>query len=1030
MGTRRRSNSTAAALVDGDPENSLTSEHGISSEVAALPTVLNGSAPADPPVLNQPRAVPSALSNTDPLALVPELSVRATSALLLYFEHQYGKARLEDLWRREQIGQSLEYLKTPTNFISLSFLEELCDLLVRESADPKFTRTAGLLTAKPEAIGFAYYLLKAAGSPKICYQKTIELAPTYNRVGTFSIERLQTNELIFTYVSRVPERNRNICELRMGQFSSFPMIWGLPPAQVIELQCQLTGADCCRYHVTWHSPIRAWRQLLGVAAGAGVGLSSSWLTSAPLPAAVAFFSLSGGVIGAWLHSRNELRLKDDYLLAQSKGLMDSLRDLQLRYEEVYKSNIQLEQRVGEHTKEISEAKDKLEEANRKLEEALAKQRELDKLKTQFFDNVSHELRTPLTLILLSLESLLRNNRNDVPAALQPHLENIDRSSTRLLRLINDLLDLAKIEAGKTRLRYESVDLISFLKSVLLPFHVLAEQKRIRLLLEGAEGTPILADAEKIDVVFQNLISNALKFTPDGGEVIIRVSEDSSRTFVEIADTGVGMNPEDLAMIFDRFAQADFSGIRRFGGTGIGLALVKETVELHGGTISVNSTLGKGSCFRIALPKGTAHIREELRERRADDIPVWRERRSIPGDPLGRPRPMRLAQDKMVEPEPPQEDSRIEAAKRKILVVEDDPAMRRFLVSILRQQYRVIEAGDGKEALRQTSEQHPDLVLSDVVMPLMSGLQLTNALKGAPETADLPVILLTARGEADNAAHGLSCGANDYIGKPFSPRELLARIETQLRLRDAALRVAENERLAAVGLLTSGFAHEVRNPLNGLLNALGPLKSTLDATHDSETSGLVQIIEECGQRISHLAESLLLFGRPAGAKSRVDVCGSLDTTVHVLGWRTPAGVRVEREYRCRDWIAGDAAALNQVWLNLLDNALRAVGKSGTIRISTERVDDVLVTTVADSGPGIPQEHLSRIFEPFFSTRPAGEGSGLGLALSRRIVMQHGGTVAVSTEAGRGTKFEVSLPIERLEMQPFTQPRETGQIAQQG
>src|SRR5262249_33250340 len=251
----------------------------------------------------------SALSIDDPLAIAPELSVRATSALLLYFEHQYGIARLEELWRRERIGVSLEYLKTPTNFISLTFLEELCDLLVRESADPKFTRTAGLFTAKPEAIGFAYYLLKAAGSPKICYQKTVDLAPTYNRVGTFNIERLEGTELIFTYSSRVPERNRNICELRMGQFSSFPMIWGLPPAHVVELQCQVSGADCCRYHLTWHSPIRAWRQLIGVAAGAAVGLAGGWLTSAPLPASVILCAFSGSLVGAWLHARNELRLK-------------------------------------------------------------------------------------------------------------------------------------------------------------------------------------------------------------------------------------------------------------------------------------------------------------------------------------------------------------------------------------------------------------------------------------------------------------------------------------------------------------------------------------------------------------------------------------------------------------------------------------------------------------------------------------------------------------------------------------------------
>jgi signal transduction histidine kinase len=1027
MATRRRSNSSATALVDAESNPTLTSD----SHASKVPTseLINGSGHAEPSSQSEPRPAYRTLTSEDPRSHAPELSVRATSALLLYFEHEYGLPRLEELWRREKISLSLQYLKTPSNYISLGFLEELCDLLVRESGDPKFTRTAGLFTARPEAIGFAYHMLKAFGSPRMCYEQMITLSSTYNRVGEFSIERLEEREFTFTYLSHERELSRNICELRMGQFSSFPMIWRLAPAHIEELQCQVNGAACCRYHMTWQNPIRSWRYIVGLALGAASGLVASKLGTAALPDSVVLLSLVGGLLGAWLDARNELRRKDEYLLAQNKGLADSARDLQRRYEEVYKSNIQLEQRVRERTKEISEAKDKLEEANQKLEVALAKQRELDKLKTQFFDNVSHELRTPLTLILLSLESLLRNNRSDVPATLRHHLETIDRSAARLLRLINDLLDLAKIEAGKTRLRYESIDLISFLKSVLLPFHVLAEQKRIRLSLEGAEGTPILADAEKIDVVFQNLISNALKFTSDGGEVTVRVSEDSSCIFVEIADTGVGISPKDLGMIFDRFAQADSTGIRRFGGTGIGLSLVKETVEIHGGNISVTSTPGKGSSFRIALPKGTAHIREELRERRADDIPVWRERRAVPGDPLGKAKPLRGTPEKIVESEqPPDETSPGEEAKKKILVVEDDPAMRRFLVNILRQQYRVVEAGDGSEALRQTAQQRPDLVLSDVVMPVMSGLQLTNTLKSTPETSDLPVILLTARGEADNAVYGLSCGANDYIGKPFAPRELLARIETQLRLREAALRVAENERLAAVGLLTSGFAHEVRNPLNGLLNALGPLRKMLEAPQHSHSSELVQIMEDCGQRIAHLAESLLQFARPSGKRTLVDVCGSLEKTVRVLKWRTPADVQLEWEFRCTEPVVGDAAALNQVWLNLVDNALRAVGKTGKILIATEVVEGDLVVTVTDSGPGIPKEHVGKIFEPFFSTRPAGEGSGLGLAISRRIVNQHGGSLSVFSELGKGTRFAVALPMKDLGTHPFTLSGESAQTAQ--
>lgn len=936
----------------------------------------------------------------------PELSIRAIFATLLYFERQYGAGRLQQIWARSHLGLSLDYLKTPTNFVSLRFLEKIAGLLVEESGDPRFMRKAGLFTATVEGIGFPYYMVKAFGSVRSCYQKIIELYPTYNRVGEFTIERLERDRMLLRYRSRVPESNRNICELRMGQFASAPAIWGLPYAKVSESHCQLRGDECCRYHVIWQNPMLAWRRYPGLAIGLAAGLGFWAIGGAPLQIIAPALTVLGGIAGSWLDLRHELRRKDEYIASQNEGMMDSMRDLQQRYEEVYKSKLELEQRVEERTHDLSEANGKLQDANVKLGEALAKQKEVDELKTRFFDNVSHELRTPLTLILLSLESMIKNNRPDVPAWVRQHLETIERSSNRLLRLINHLLDLAKMEAGKTRLRYESVDLREFIKSMLLPFHVFADQKRIQFSVEGGVVSAVLVDAEKMDSVFQNLVSNALKFTPEGGSVTVRISENDSQAVIEIADTGVGMGTQDLPVIFDRFAQADSSGLRRFGGTGIGLALVKETVELHGGAISVTSELGVGSCFRVTLPKGTSHVREELRERRADDVPVIRDRRAL-GAPLASLRPM-LDQESTLDLLDGV-DSLTDTARARILVVEDDPAMRRFLVNILRQRYQVIEASDGEDGLRRASAGGVDLVLSDVVMPRMSGLQLTRALKEKFETSEVPVVLLTARGEADNAADGLTCGANDYIGKPFSPRELLARIETQLRLRDAALAVAENERLAALGLLTSGFAHEVRNPLNGLLNSLSPLKKALEGVGSPGTGGLLEIIQECGNRIRHLSESLLSFARPSEGEGPVDVPASIDAALKLLGWRTPPGVVVERRYDFLESIRGHAAALNEVWLNLIDNALRAIGNEGRLTLSTERCGDDLRVIVADSGAGIPEGKIERIFEPFFSTRPAGEGSGLGLALCRRIILQHGGRISATSEPGRGTRILVTLPI---------------------
>ncbi|HZI15106.1 MAG TPA: ATP-binding protein [Myxococcus sp.] len=933
----------------------------------------------------------------------PEVSVRTTSTLLLYFERTYGAERLRALWQRESVPLSLEYLHTLSNYISLRFLERLASLLIRESGDPRFMRNAGLFISSPEAMGFAYYLLRAFGSPKMCYVKTIELGPSYNRVGAFEVEQLEQKRLVLRYHSRVPETNRDICELRMGQFASFPTIWNLPPAEVRESECQVHGAPACRYHLTWMDPLTQWGHYLGLWLGAVAGLGASALDWGDPFFSVASLAAAGFSAGGWLDSRRELRRKDEALSSQTQATMGSLRELQERYDEVYRTKLALEDRVAERTRELSET-------NVKLEASLARQQELDRLKTEFFDNVSHELRTPLTLILLTVESLQKRHEDAV--AVRQHLATMDRSAQRLLRLINNLLDLAQLESGRARLRYQPLELYGFLGSVVAPFRAMADRQELWLQLEGQEVEPIHGDPERLDIVFQNLLSNALKFTQAGG-VTVRVREDATDVLVEVEDTGPGIAPQDIPVIFDRFAQADNSGTRRFGGTGIGLALVKETLELHSGGISVKSVQGKGTTFLVRIPKGTAHIREDLRERRRAELPVRRERRvsgSFPTvEPSGPPAPTPPGQT--VLPSGARDHAGPAAGAPRVLVVEDDREIRGFISRLLTEHYAVLEAVNGEEGRQRALAERPDLIVSDVMMPLLSGLQMLAALRADPRTVDIPVILLTARQEVSAKVEGLGTGANDYLGKPFSPRELLARIETQLRLREAAIRVAENERLAAIGLLTSGFAHEVRNPLNGLMNAMAPLKETLAAGPEAAeaSKAMLELMEECGQRIRQLAESLLSFVRTSDAPVQLSLDVSLDSTMSVLAWRVPSGVTVERAYQFSGPVLGDPGSLNQVWLNLLDNALRAVGDKGRVRVATARQGDEAVVTISDDGVGIRPEDMERLFHPFFSTRAAGEGTGLGLALSRRIVMRHGGRIVLTSEPGKGTQVEVRLPM---------------------
>ncbi|MBN1207089.1 MAG: response regulator [Myxococcaceae bacterium] len=928
----------------------------------------------------------------------PELSVRAVSVLLLYFRREYGEERLRQAWKKHGLGLSLEYVTTLTNFISFQFLERLVDALVDESGDPAFTTKAGRLAATPEAIGFLFHAVRTFGTAKAVYVKTVELFPTLNRVGQFTIESLSNNHMVLAYRSRSAERNRNLCEGRMAQLASVPTIWDLPPAQVLELQCHVRGADCCRYELNWHETVRGWRTGAGLLAGVAVGTGMGLMGLGTLPVLVPTIALGAASFGAWLDARLEVRRKDEYLAAQNEGLLQSLRDLERRYDEVYQSNLALEDRVAARTRELTET-------NAKLEAALNTQKELTRLKSEFFDNVSHELRTPLTLILLSLESLMQRDPATIPASVRQHLATMERSANRLLKLINNLLDLAQMEAGKTRLRYQPVELFGLLNTLLSPFKVMAEKKGIRLALEGGTVTAIHADVERVEIVFQNLISNALKFTQEGA-VTVRIHEDDTSVHVEVLDTGPGIAPQDIPVIFDRFAQADSTGTRRFGGSGIGLALVKETVDLHAGHIGVRSEVGKGSAFHVRLPKGTAHIREDLRDRRVVELPVRRERRSY-SQGLPAVRPGTGPTEGAEETAPPNAP--------RILVVEDDTEIRGFVTSVLSADYRVLEAVNGEEGCQLAIKEQPDLIVSDVMMPVMSGLQMLAQLRGLPETSDIPVILLTARQEVAEKVEGLGVGASDYLGKPFSPRELLARIEAQLRLRDAAVRAAENERLAATGLLTSGFAHEVRNPLNGLMNAILPLRdSVLSGQPDPELArAMLEVIEECGTRIRHLAESLLSFVRASDKPVPVNLDASLDSTLSILAWRVPHEVVVERDYRCDALVMGDPGSLNQVWVNLLDNALRAVGTSGRVKVSTERDGDTAVVAVTDTGVGIKPEDMEKLFQPFFSTRAAGEGTGLGLALCRRIILRHGGQIRLTSEYGKGTRSEVRLPLESLE-----------------
>lgn len=424
----------------------------------------------------------------------------------------------------------------------------------------------------------------------------------------------------------------------------------------------------------------------------------------------------------------------------------------------------------------------------KLRDELRKEREklnaLNQQQFRFFTNISHEFRTPLTLIISPIENLLK--RKTDPET-QQALTVMKRNSNHLLKLINQLLDLSKIEANSLSIHAHPVRIVQFTRYLASSFESAARQKNISfsLLCNENEDLILYIDPDKYEKVMNNILSNALKFTPEGGKIMISCNLHKPRFSnndpasnpgdlqyfeVKIRDTGIGIPADKLDKIFNHFYQVDNSSTRKYEGTGIGLALSKELVELHHGKIHVNSIVAKGSEFIISLPLGKNHLSKE--EIVSEQIEEYRPEKSTIN--LLPPQPLSGASV-----------NGYQSAKQNaetILIIEDNEDMRGLLRMHLKREYAVIEAGDGEEGLKIAEKRQPALVISDIMMPKMDGLTFCRQLKSTEQISHIPVILLTARSLREHKMEGLETGADDYLNKPFDREELLIRIANLIEQR--------------------------------------------------------------------------------------------------------------------------------------------------------------------------------------------------------------------------------------------------------
>jgi signal transduction histidine kinase len=690
--------------------------------------------------------------------------------------------------------------------------------------------------------------------------------------------------------------------------------------------------------------------------------------------------------------------------------------------------------------QLDKSRQLLEESNRKL-------LDLDRVKSRFFANVSHELRTPLTLLLAPLETLMQERGSALEPEIRQLLLIMQGNGMRLLKLINDLLDLVRLESGKMEVKREPIVIERFLRGVVNAVKKTAEDRGIRVEVRSDQniGT-VPTDSDKLERILLNLLFNALKFTPAGGKIQLNASRQNGALMLQVSDTGTGISGEQLPFIFDRFWQADTSSERKYGGLGIGLALVKELVEIQGGKVSVTSEIAKGTQFTIRLPYQELDPQSnkvlEPAESSAAELPPESNQTETGAETwlknLNRQADLHPSITPLRESIRPVETS-VHSGQPRLLIADDEPDMLKYLKAQLDNSFQVIEAVDGQQAVEKASQFLPDVIVCDMMMPEKNGLEVCRDLRQRTSTRAIPILLLTARADEETKLMTLSAGANDFITKPFSMTELRVRIKnlvethelqrevsrqnqileaTLEELKDTEVQLVHSEKLASLGRMSAGIIHEINNPLNFTKTGLYVLRNMIessDGDHNAELREVLRDVEDGMERVSSIVSDLRTFTQPNVAQiEKASVAEVVNSALRLLSNQWQDKVKIEKEIPEHQTIWANRNQVTQVLVNLLQNALHALEKknfsqgAATIWIRGSEENGESRVIVRDNGEGVSSENLYKIFDPFFTTKDVGEGMGLGLSICYRIMKQHGGRIHVQSEPGAYCEFTLCFP----------------------
>lgn len=670
--------------------------------------------------------------------------------------------------------------------------------------------------------------------------------------------------------------------------------------------------------------------------------------------------------------------------------------LKQQHRKELESGAEARARISKVEAEIFQRAQEISEANRKL-------RELDRIRTDFFANISHELRTPLTLILGPVTRMLAEAE---PGSMyRRELEIVERNARLLLKQVNDLLDITKLEAGQLEINYTKTDIAHLCRMLAANFEALAHDKRMALTVHAPETQYIEIDEDKVERALLNLLSNAFKFTPVDGSVEISVEREGNEAIIRVADSGPGIPPDARMKVFERFQQLQGAG--RTGGTGLGLSIVKEFVGLHRGSVDVEESSLGGAAFVVRLPfcapEDTAVAEQRVGARHESSAVFLTELRD---------QVAYLASDEQRA-----------AHGGLVLIVDDNADMRQHLIGILSTHHRIATAANGFDGLNKIAELLPDLVVSDVMMPLMTGEEMARRMLDDSRIRDIPVLMLTAKLDEGLKVAMLRQGVRDYLAKPFSADELAAKVaglvaERRRTLADNAVMVDNLSKLNQdLERFAYAAAHDLKSPLRSIHNLAGWIAE--DSAHllSAESNLHLERLRQQVRRMEKLLDDMLDYatiglGSGADSPELVDGAAIVRQAIELVAPPNSFEIRLDERLGAMMFTR---MPLQQIFVNLIQNAVKHHDRTaGTVEVNVSEDETNFIFSVRDDGPGIPAEFHEDVFAIFQTLKPRASsgGSGIGLALAKKLAQSENGDITVESVLGQGACFRVWWPKKTL------------------